>query len=71
MNDRRWGRGNAVLALCWLAVAGLTWAVVARALHDLGYLPDYEADFSDLMPLVLAVVAGGAIRGYERKNGSG
>lgn len=67
--DRRWGRGNAVLALCWISVAGLAWsALIGPILNSAGKLPGgFDPDAGLIMPLVLAVIGGGALRAHEKR----
>ena len=69
MEDRRWGRGSAVLCICWIACAGLAWsAVVGPVLNSTGVLAgDFDPDAGLLMPLVLAVIGGGALRAHEKR----
>ena len=72
VTDRRWGRGNAVLALCWLSVAGLAWSALAGpVLFAFGVIDEFDPDGGLILPLVIAVIGGGALRGHERKNGGG
>ena len=66
--DRTFGRGNAVLALCWVSVAGLAWsALLGPVLCSFGVVDDFDPDAGLILPLVLAVIGGGALRGHERK----
>ena len=70
--DRTFGRGNAVLALCWLSVLGLAWsAVLGPVLYDLGWIDRHDPDAGIILPLVLGIIGGGALRGHERNGGNG
>ena len=72
-NGRPWGRGNAVLAICWIGVLGLTWsAVVGPVLAYFNVGPgDFDPDVELIGPLVLAVLGGGFLRNHEKRNGGG
>ena len=71
MNGRRWGRGNAVLAICWISVLGLAWsAIVGPVLAYFGVgAGEFDPDAGLMIPLVAAVLGGGLLKNHEAKNG--
>lgn len=69
MSDRRWGRGAAVVALCWLSVAGLAWMIVGDVLDAAGRI-EHEPHLEIIGPLVLAIIGGGGLRAHERRSAS-